>query len=160
MKVGGRKSMALKYESLKSIADREFMKCGSLTYSQLTEALKKEFENDQLPFATEISSVKTGLLSKDECLVVYNPENLDLHILVFYIKNIQGDQVVSVYSGGYASALHIGGGILNAEHMKNKVKSKFKSQKQKEAEETMYNNKAMAACHHALGKFGITMWSR
>ncbi|MBR5800432.1 MAG: hypothetical protein IKY23_10280 [Lachnospiraceae bacterium] len=143
------------YNKMGSIFDTEFIPCGDLTLDYLEEVIVQNFRNEGVPIATKRDGIKAGLLSKDPCLVIYNPQNLDYHTIVLVIRNLNKTRVISMYSAGTASAQHIGGGMLNMEYQSNKLKGAFKSAKQKSAEESEYNTWAFRCVYDALEACGV-----
>lgn len=143
------------YNRMTSIFKTEFMPCGNLSLGKLESAVIRCFQKANIPIETEQDKVKAGLLSKDPCLVIYNPENLQYHTIVLVIRDLNNTRVVSAYSAGSASGMHIGGGILNMENRSNKLKNVFKSGKQKEAEEQEYNASAFRCVYDSLVECGV-----
>ncbi|WP_346908567.1 hypothetical protein [Faecalicatena orotica] len=143
------------YNRMRSILENEFTPCGQVTLEALTPSIVQKFQMAGIPVATKSDSIKSGLLAKDPCVVVYNPQNLNYHTIVLVIRTINTGRVISVYSAGSAAGQHIGGGILNVEHQSNKLKGMLKSSKQKEAEEDEYNSRAFGCIFSALASHGI-----
>ena len=143
------------YNRMGSMLENEFTPCGNVTLEALMPSIIQNFQAEGLPVATKSDSVKSGLLAKDPCMVVYNPQNLDYHTIVLVIRTINSGRVISVYSAGTAAMQHIGGGLLNVEHQSNKLKGMLKSSKQKEAEEKEYNSRAFGCIFRALVSCGI-----
>lgn len=142
---------------MSSLLKQEFVPCGSLTLEDLETTVLQCCQAAGVPAAAKKDSVKAGLLSKDPCLVFYNPQNLDYHTIVMMIRTVNGTRMFSLYSAGTAAALHIGGGLLNVEHQKNKLSGVLKSGKQKLAEEEDYNNRAIQCVIKALEIYGFSL---
>lgn len=135
--------------------NREFVYCGNITLEQLGDALFQAFEAKGIPVAFKRDKVKSGVLSTDPCLVLYNPCNLDYHVYVFVLRVVNGRNMLSYYSAGTASALHIGGGITNVDNLKTKGLGLLKSAKQKDAEEQEYLGLSSIACDDAMIALGV-----
>lgn len=148
----------LQYERMASTlpGGREFVYC-SRPYSldEIQQALAQEYGRSGIPVAFRKDKVKSGLLSSDPCLVVYNPENLDYHIYVFVVRQANNSFMLSLYSAGTASAMHIGGGVTNMAHMSTKISGLLKTGKQKEIEEKEYITASSIANDDALIALGI-----
>lgn len=145
----------LDYRRMSSIFNTEYIPCGNISLRELEKPLVQQFGNANLPIGIEYSKIKAGLLTKDECLVIYNPQNLDYHTIILVIRELNSSRVISMYSAGTASMEHFGGGIFNVDHQYNKLKSVFKSSKQKQAEEMEYNSKAFGCVYNVLAQYGI-----
>lgn len=145
------------YRRMTSMTTSEFLPCGSITYEDLEPALVRNFSAAGVPIATTRSAVKSEgfLAKKDPCLVIYNPDNLEYHTIIIVIRDAGGGRMFSLYSGGSAEAMHIGGGLLNVEHQVNKVKRKFVSKKQKQAEEEAYDRAAYRCVIRTLNSMGV-----
>lgn len=148
----------LQYEGMVSMlpGGREFVYC-SRPYSldEIQQALAQEYGRRGIPVAFRKDKVKSGLLSSDPCLVAYNPENLDYHIYVFIVHQVNNSFTLSLYSSGTASAMHIGGGVTNMAHMSTKISGLLKTSKQKEMEEEEYIASSSYANDNALIALGI-----
>ncbi len=145
----------LDYKRMRSIFNTEYIPCGDISLRELERTLVQQFNNENLPIGIEYSKIKAGLFAKDECLVIYNPQNLDYHTIILVIRELNSSKVISMYSAGTASMEHIGGGIFNMDHQSNKLKSVFKSSKQKQAEEMEYNSKSFGCVYNTLAQYGI-----
>lgn len=133
----------------------EFAKCGNISLDDIQQEVTAAYGNRNIPVAFARDKVKSGMLSSDPCLVVYHPYNLDFHVYVFVLRNVNGQMMLSCYSAGTAAAMHIGGGITNVENQKRKLKDVLKSAKQKQAEEEQYFQETGSAIFDAVFSIGI-----
>lgn len=145
------------YERMASVlpGGREFAYCNNISLEDLQQELIAAYGNRNIPVAFARDKVKSGMLSSDPCLVVYHPYNLDFHVYVFVLRNVNGRMMLSCYSAGTAAAMHIGGGIANVENQKRKLKDVLKSTKQKQAEEEQYFAATGLAIDDTLISLGI-----
>lgn len=146
----------LQYRGMKSMCGRtEFICCGDITLDQVQRECAEVCGTRGVPVAFKNEKIKGGFMNADPCLVMYNPQNLDYHVYVFVIRCVNGQMMLSWYSAGTASVLHIGGGITNVDNWKSKGIGLLKSAKQKEAEQTYWINETILGIEDALVALGI-----
>lgn len=145
------------YERMQSLlpGGSEFVYCPMMTLDNVQQAIAAAYGRHGIPVSFRRDKIKSGILSFDPCLVVYNPQNLDYHVYVFVVRNVNGMMMFSYYSAGSAAGQHIGGGITNMANMGTKLSGMLKSKKQKEAEENAYLGSSCIANDDAMIALGI-----